>query len=440
MNVFNLFTRLGGKHASSRRPINLFLLLIFILPLLVSCQPKASGQVSFMVFGDTAELAAYQTLVDAFMAKYPEIDIELIHIPGQSDYRKRLAADVAAGTPANVVLINYRRYAAFAAKGALEPLAPYLAKSEVIAESDFYPQAIEPFYWNGQLMCIPQNLSSLVVYYNQDLFDQAGLPYPAAGWTWDDFLKAAQVLTLDSNGDGVMEQFGLGTEASLFRLAPFVWQNGAEIVDDPAAPTRLAIETPEALEAVNFFVDLSVKYHVVPNAEEEASQTSEDRFINGTLAMFLNSRRGVPTYRESANFNWDVAGLPQGKEQASILHSDAYCMTSPTEDKDAAWVFIEYANSVEGQTIISGTGRTVPSLISVAESPAFLDPNTRPASNQVFLDAIPYLRAVPILPNWGDIEEISGEEIERAFYGQASVNDAVIAAIRRAQPYFGFGE
>jgi len=44
------------------------------------------------------------------------------------------------------------------------------------------------------------------------------------------------------------------------------------------------------------------------------------------------------------------------------------------------------------------------------------------------------------LPNWGDIEEISGEEIERAFYGQASVNDAVIAAIRRAQPYFGFGE
>jgi multiple sugar transport system substrate-binding protein len=397
-------------------------------------------QVSFMVFGDLAELAAYQTLVQAFEQKYLDIDIELIHIPGQSDYRKRLVADVTAGTPANVVLINYRRYAAFAIKGALEPLAPYLAQSELIAEADFYPQAIEPFIWNGQLMCIPQNLSSLVVYYNQDLFDQAGLPYPSPGWDWQDFLKAAQTLTLDLNGDGAIDQFGLGTEASLQRLAPFVWQNGAEIVDDPALPTRLALETPEALEAVNFFVDLSVKYHVVPNVEEEAGQSSEDRFISGSLAMFLNSRRGVPTYRESANFRWDVAPLPQGEQPASILHADAYCMTSPTEDKDAAWKFIEYANSVEGQTIIAGTGRTVPSLISVAESPAFLDPNVKPASSQVFLDAIPYMRAVPILPNWGDIEEIAAEEIERAFYGQAAVNDAVIAAIRRAQPYFGTGE
>ena len=440
MKLPNLSTRPGGKRSRPTHLINLFLLLIFILPLLVSCQPKPSGEVSFMVFGDPAELAAYQTLVDAFEQKYPDIQIELIHIPSQTDYRNRLAADVAAGVPANVVLINYRRYAAFASRGALEALAPYLAKSDLIAEADFYPQAIEPFKWNGQLMCIPQNLSSLVVYYNQDLFDQAGLPYPSPGWNWQDFLKAAQTLTQDLNGDGTIDQFGLGIEASLFRLAPFVWQNGAEIVDDPALPTRLALEDPVALEAVNFFVDLSVKYHVVPNMEEEAGQSSEDRFISGTLAMFLNSRRGTPTYRESANFRWDVAPLPQGKQQASILHADAYCMTSPTEDKEAAWKFIEYANSVEGQTIIAGTGRTVPSLISVAESPAFLDPNVKPVSSQVFLDAIPYLRAVPILPNWGDIEEIAGEEIERAFYGQATVNDAVIAAIRRAQPYFGFGE
>src|SRR5262245_45360926 len=70
--------------------------------------PAASGQVSFMVFGDPAELAAYQTLVDAFSAKYPNIKVEVIQVPGQGDYRQRLAADFAAGTPADVVLINYR--------------------------------------------------------------------------------------------------------------------------------------------------------------------------------------------------------------------------------------------------------------------------------------------------------------------------------------------
>ena len=56
----------------------------------------------------------------------PQIDVNLVHIPDQGDYRKRLGADFAAGTPADIVLINYRRYAAFAAKGVLEPLAPYL--------------------------------------------------------------------------------------------------------------------------------------------------------------------------------------------------------------------------------------------------------------------------------------------------------------------------
>jgi multiple sugar transport system substrate-binding protein len=419
------------------------LYLLFIAAMLLpaaACSTPTPTPVSFMVFGDPAEFAAYQTLVDAFHEEHPEIAIELINIPSQSDYRKRLAADLAAGTPADVVLINYRRYAAFAVQGSLEPLAPYLAKSDLISEEDFYPQSIEPFTYNGQLMCIPQNLSSLVVYYNKALFDQAGLPYPANDWTWADFQQTAIALTVDNNGDGLNEQFGLGIEPSLIRLTPFIWQAGGEVVDNPTAPTQLALASPEALRAVQFFVDLSVVHHVVPNVEEEAAEESEARFINGTMAMFLNSRRGVPTYREITSFQWDVAPMPQDEQRASILHADAYCLPSASQHKDAAWTFIEYANSPDGQTIIAGTGRTVPSLIAVAESSAFLDPNLAPANSQVFLNELPYIRALPIVPNWADIEEIAGEEIARAFYGQTTVEDAMLAAIGRTVIYFGTGE
>ena len=433
------------------RTANILLTILILSSLLLSgCGgAKASGDISFMVFGDTAELAAYQTLVDAFSAKYPDIHVELVHIPSQGDYRARLAADLTAGTPADVVLINYRRYAQFAQAGALQPLAPYLAKSQLIKESDFYPQAIEPFLWNGQLMCIPQNLSSLVIYYNKDMFQQAGLAFPQASWTWDDFVQTAVALTRDTDGDGVTDQYGLGLEPSLIRLVPFVWQAGAEIVDNRSSgsgqdedsmPTRLMLDTPEALKAVQFFVDLSLKYHVVPTAEEEAAEDSESRFINGRTAMFFNSRRGVPTYREIESFDWDVAGLPQDVKAASVLHSDAYCLPSASKNKDAAWTFIEFANSAEGQTIVAKTGRTVPSLVQVAESTAFLDPSARPASSQVFLDALPTIRALPVLPNWVDIEGIADEEIQRAFYGQATVYDAVLSAIRRTSIYFGAGE
>lgn len=418
----------------------LYLLFSAALLLPLAACNRAPEPVSFMVFGDPAEYAAYETLVSAFAAGHPEVAIELIHIPSQSDYRKRLAADLAAGTPADVVLINYRRYAQFAVQGALEPLAPYLAKSERISEEDFYPQSIAPFTYNGQLMCIPQNLSSLVVYYNQALFDKAGLAYPADDWTWADFQATAIALTVDENGDGLNEQFGLGMEPSLIRLTPFIWQAGGAIVDNPDQPTYLTLESPEALRAAQFFVDLSVIYHVVPNQEEEAAEESESRFINGTMAMFLNSRRGVPTYREITAFEWDVAPLPQDVQRASILHADAYCLPSASQHKDAAWSFIEYANSPAGQTIIAGTGRTVPSLVAVAESPAFLDPAQAPANSQVFLSELPYIRALPIVPNWADIEEIAGEELARAFYGQTSVADAMLAASRRTVIYFGGGE
>jgi multiple sugar transport system substrate-binding protein len=399
-----------------------------------ACADPAVRPISFMVFGDPAEVNAYQALVDAFQQKHPEIPVELIHIPDQGDYRKRLSADVAAGTPANVVLINYRRYAGFAQKGVLEPLQPYLDKSTLLKEEDFYTEAIQPYLWRTGVMCIPQNISSLVVYYNKNLFDAAGVPYPQADWTWDDFLSAAQALTKPAS-----DQYGVGVEPSLIRAAPFIWQNGGELVTIPRA-SRLVIDSPEAREAVQWFVDLQVKHHVTPDAVAAKSEDLESRFANGRLGMYLDSRRVTPTFRTITAFDWDVAPLPAGEFPATILHSDAYCMTSATKNKDAAWTFIEFANSAEGQQIIAGTGRTVPSLKSVAESDAFLDPNAKPKNSRVWLDVIPAIRAVPLLSNWADVEDTANAELERAFYGTASVDDVIKAVVDRTAIFFSEAE
>ena len=397
-----------------------------------------SGNVSFMVFGDPAELAAYQELVAAFEQVHPGIAVELIHIPSMSDYRLRLGADFAAGDPADVVLINYRRYAPFARKGVLEPLAPYLRRSDVISDNDFFRVATDPFRWRGQLMCIPQNISSLVVYYNRDLFDAAGVAYPSDDWTWDEFLETAQALTADPDGDGLTDQYGLGVDPSIFRLAPFIWQNGGElaVLESGLRPIRLALDSRAAREATEWFVALQTEHGVAPDALAETAEGSESRFLNGRTAMFLNSRRGVPTARRIDGFEWDVAALPRQEREAGILHSDAYCMAAATQDKDAAWAFIEFANSPVGQAIVARTGRTVPSLIEVASSEAFLDPGVAPANSRVWLDTIDTLRTVPVMAAWVDVEELSGDELERAFYGQASVDEAIEAMITRTLPFF----
>lgn len=392
--------------------------------------------ISFMIWGDPEEKKAYDELVAAFRRQHPEIDVNLVYTPNSSNFYVRLAMDLASGSVSDVCLLNYRRYAQFAAAGQLEPLDAYVAASTALKLADFFPPAVAPYNWRGHLYGIPQNISSLVVYYNRTLFRAAGLADPAPDWTWKDFVKTARALTKDTNGDGRTDQYGLGTEALLFRTAPFIWQNGGRLVDDPTAPRRLTLDEPATRQALQWFVELQSRHHVVPDAVMERAEPSASRFLNGRMGMFLDSRRGVPTYRKIDRFDWDVAPLPEGRQPASILHSDGFFMAARSRNKAAAWTFIEFASSVEGQTILAASGRTVPSRISVANSPVFLSPGERPANNRVFIDVVPVLQAVPVMPEWSTVEDLVGKELERAYHGSAPLDLSIERAIRNSRPYF----
>jgi multiple sugar transport system substrate-binding protein len=201
-------------------------------------------------------------------------------------------------------------------------------------------------------------------------------------------------------------------------------------VDETDNPTRLTIDTPEAREAMQFVVNLAQVDGVVPNYNAEAVASHPDRFLAGNIAMYIDSRVFTPTLRETVKFEWDVAPLPRGKQVANVLHSDAYCMSAASQVKEAAWQFIEYAMGVEGQTIAARLGRTVPSLRSVAESEAFLDPNNPPQHAQVWLDNMANnMRVLPKVENWNAIERTAAIELEQAYLGLQDV-DTVIANIK----------
>lgn len=407
-----------------------------IQPPTVSSASPAGAALTFLISGDPTDEAAYQQLIDAFGAEHSDITVDLINIPSGGDFRKRLAADFAAGTPPDLFLINYRNLGRFLASSAVEPLTDYLANSTLIKTSDYYPQALAAFQWNGEQMCMPQNISSPVIYYNKALFAAAGVAYPSADWTWADFVTTAQALTQDTDGDGATDLYGFGAEATIVRMAPFVWMNGGDLVDDPAAPTQLLLDTPESKAALAWFIDLQTTHHVTPDAVAEEAESSESRFVNGRLAMFIDSRRAVPELRTIDAFDWDVAALPAGPSRASILHSDAFCIAAASQQKAAAWSFLEFANAETGQTILAQTGRTVPSRISLAESPIFLDPQAKPAHSQVWLDAIPGIRHLPILATWSDIEGIVNTELKNAFYGATTLDEALQAAKGRSAEFF----
>jgi multiple sugar transport system substrate-binding protein len=398
---------------------------------------KLSGEITFLTNEDPDGLQGYKDIVTAFNKIQPDVKVTLNNIPDANDFLKRIAADFAAKTPPDVFVINYRRFGQFAIKGVLEPIDVYLAKSQTIKTTDFYPNAFDAFKFRDKPYCIPQNLSSLEIYYNKKLFTAANVPMPKAGWTWADFLKAARALTKDTNGDGKPDQYGVSTAPQLIRLAPFIWAHGGELVDDAVKPTKLMLDMGAGLEAFKWFVELQTKEHVVPSKADEASESSQARFQKGTLAMFFQSRVVTPELRQTIkDFEWDVAPMPSDKNTATILHSDGYCMTSAAKNKEAAWVFIEFANGAEGQKTIVTSGRTVPSLKSVAESALFLNPSASPVNSKVYLDMAPNIRRVPVLTTWLEVEDVVNKEIKRAFYGDASVEEAAQAAVQNTLSYF----
>lgn len=389
---------------------------------------SGGGSLTFQVAGEAEEISVYRTLVNGYNLTDPAVPVRLVEVANKDDHLQKLSTSFAGGSPPDVFLINFREYSQFAVRGALLPVESLLA-AEGVDLGGYYEKPLEAFTLDGELTCMPQNISSLVVYLNMAVLEAAGLERPEE-WSWEEFARYARALTND-------DVAGVGIEPSLIRLAPFVWSNGGEMVDDLSSPTRLTLHTPEAIEALEFLRDVALSSG--PSLEEITAQDLETRFAAGKLGMFLSSRRETPVFREVLALDWDVAPLPQAGEPAAILHSDAYCISRSSGLSEAAARFISYAVGDEGGTITALGGRTVPALRDVAESGAFLDPLQPPEHPEVFLEVIPHIRRTPVIPTWPEIEDVSAEILTRIFYEGYSIEDALDEMDERTRPLFAEG-
>ena len=395
-----------------------------------SATSPGSHSITVQVSGEREETAVYRAMKKAYENDHPESSINLVEIAEKDDHLAKLSASFAGGEPPDVFLVNFREYSQFVALGAVDPFADYLEENDIDL-ADYFPAPVEAFTFGEELQCMPQNVSSLVVYYNVDLFQRAGVDPPSQGWTWEDFRAAGEQLT---KGD----VRGIGIEPSIIRVAPFVWSNGGEIVDDDATPTSFMLDSPEAREALTFIQEL-VHDGLVPTEQEVGAQDLETRFVTQKLGMLLSSRRDTPSFREVADLNFDVGPLPVADAPVGILHSDAYCIAAGSGDPEEAARFIAYATGQQGQTLTALGGRTVPSLRSIAESGAFLDPSQEPAHSEVFLDAVPNLRRTPVIPTWPEIEDVAEELLTRFFYEEGYTVDDLVTALEEAEVLFAEG-
>jgi multiple sugar transport system substrate-binding protein len=421
--------------------------------------------IRFAYFGTPEEHTAYEQLVARFEADQPGIAIESIALPSgdttlvpkherSSPYQPWLETSFSGELYPDVFLLNYRNLGEFTSRGLIEPIGARLATSSVVNAEDYFTESLNAFRYRTltgyELGGLPQNASSLVVYYNTAIFDEFGIPYPASTWSWQEFAEIAAALTVDRDADGLIGTYGVTIDPSLSRFAAFIWGAGGEFVDDPEAPTALDLSSHDAQNGLRYLVSLGeTGLKVTPPEYKTFEETDLSRFQGGRAAMFIHTRRVVPTLRAQPDLQWDVAPLPVGNVPANVLHVDGFCMASMSSQKDAAWTFMEFANGPVGQAVLAATGRTVPSLRAVAESDLFLAGSElpdrmglsglrmAPKNARVFVDNIAISRRLPAIASWPGVEWAFNRSFRQAFYQDGNIDAAVARTMARTEGVLG---
>jgi multiple sugar transport system substrate-binding protein len=360
--------------------------------------------------------ADLQTIVDAFEKENPDITVEVTTLP-YGDYGTALQTDLAAGTVADVFDIEYSNYASYQANGVLAPIE--------VANPDAYRQSLlEAYSTDGTSYALPSSFSDVVLYYNADLFDAAGLDYPTNDWTWADEKAAAEALT-----DAAAGQWGDHQPISFYEYYKALAQNGGQFLNDDK--TAVAFNSPEGIEAAEWLVNKSGT--VMPTIEQGQGTADFDTtlFKDGKLGM-LHSGIWIFGALADVPFTWDIAVEPGNTEQASAVFSNAIGVSATSEHVAAASKWAEFLTSSDTmvQTRLD-TGWELPPISDEAQLATYLEKGA-PANRQAVFDSLDGIALPPVVTvGQSEMQDILGEELVEAQAGRKTVEEALASAEER---------
>lgn len=260
------------------------LLLVMLAGVLSVAAQSDPVTITISTWAGVDEAAEMQVLIDEINASQSEYRIVSQPIP--SDYYTQVKTQLAGGTGADLFWMDQNNMA-LAADGVFLSLDECLADSAPQTAgdlSDYYPGILAVNQFDGQTYGLPWIAQPVVMYFNSGLFDAAGLDYPTNDWTWDDFTAAAEALTLDTNGDGEIDQWGFINNGWPPPFI-FIWQAGGE----PISPdfTTSPIDSPEFIRGFEFFLSTAYNPVMSPSREIIAEQGFGEMFKAGKIAMFM---------------------------------------------------------------------------------------------------------------------------------------------------------
>lgn len=389
-----------------------------------------------------------QAEIDVYSAASAAIDeswegVSLVYEPGGSEsasYQDVLITEVDAGTAPDVFWIPGTDVARFAEAGLILNLADLAAMDEDFSVEDFYAgpmgflttptEGNDPALWG-----LPRDVSAFAIYYNADLFDEAGIPYPGGDdWTWERFAEAAEAIS------------GLGGEIKGFGMNAW-WANWGYFINAAGSSFFNEDYTTCGLNNEATVVGLEQAKALFDNGWAVPWGTdAEPPFLAGNLGMFMNGRWATPGTIANADFNWNVAPLPVGPsgKATNWLFWGAYVVNAKTEHPEEAWELVRRLTSAEIQGQIASLGANIPSRATEEAIELFL--GTLPDSgvnNQAFVDGTTAedvrTEAPLFFGDWPAIDAAYGAGVTAVFNGELSAQEFADTICDQVAPLFESG-
>lgn len=384
-----------------------FVILIAAL-LVLGVTPKTRAQdkvtITISTWAGVDEAAELQGLIDEINANTDEY--EIVHQPIPADYYTTVKTQLAApGTGADMYWMDQNNMA-LDSEGVFMPLNDCLADAAPGSAgdlTDYYPNVLSVNEYDGDVYGLPWIAQPVITYYNKALFDAAGIEYPTSDWTWDTFTELAKALTLDTDGDGEVDQWGFSNNS----WPPpyiFIWQAGGELIN--ADFTEAPIDSPEFVQGFEFYLSTAYNAEMSPSAEVIAEQGFGEMFKAGKIAMFMGGAADDLDRVEGLDVGVvRVPANPTTGSHTTFAWNASTVVNANTEHpEEACKALVALTEAIQSWKIVSPriSQATVEHL--VASEPR------KAASAEVIVEAAQDMRALPIFGNYAEFDSIFWSE------------------------------
>jgi len=402
--------------------------------------PKEKAVISFLKWGEGSERDLDMDSIAKFNEANPDIEVKG-EVIKYDDYLSKINTLIAANSTPDVFYINEYLPVEWGQKGIGTDLRPYYEKNGIVPEDKYVNAALFKSADN-KIWGIASSLATMMVYYNKQLFQEAGIPFPStdanSSWTWDEMLSAAKKITTDKNGKHPGEAGFDPKSIKVYGvLAPTFWLHNMTLLYSNGASyatpdgKALGLGSPEAIQVMQNISDLMNKDQVAPSiAVTKSLPASASMLINGQLGI-LPSGTWDDVNFVTEEYDVGVAPYPVMKNPVSIAWASCFMMSATSKYPDQAFKFLQFVT--DGELNENVLKMNLPNLKSYYNDEGkftqWSDMNKHSAD---FLKAVPSIMNISITPenvnlkNFGPIvDQTISPEMDKLWLGEKTAEEMV---------------